>query len=253
MQNWEVALQKFLKSYLSQEGFEGAILCGSYASDNQTEFSDIDVQIIFSDEQNWRERGNRYVDGFLIEYFSNPIFKLKEELVKGINENSLITASMLGYGKILYDTHGLVKQLQAESLSYFNKDFAPISEGRRLQSLYGAWDTIDEFKSLSKEGLNTDIVYGQAIVKLLNIYCCYHGLQLLNISKLEKFLSNPEFAKRYHIKKLPPKEMIDLTLSCIRSSIENRADNIGALYEYVTNSCGSFDIGSFTNRLEISK
>ena len=176
MQNWEVALQKFLAPYLTQDNFEGAILCGSYASGNQNEFSDIDVQIIFSDNNKWRERGNRYVDGFLIEYFVEPIFKLQKQLVDGLEENSLTIAVIIGYGKILYDRHGLVKQLQAEALSYFDKEFAPVSESKRRQSLYGIYDTLDEFKSQLSEGFNTDITYGQLIVKMLNIYCCCHGL-----------------------------------------------------------------------------
>ena len=45
MQKWEKALQKFLKKYEARPYFEGALLCGSYATGNQNQFSDIDVHI----------------------------------------------------------------------------------------------------------------------------------------------------------------------------------------------------------------
>ena len=49
MKNWQKALDKFLEKYKNEDWFEGAVLCGSYASGNQNEFSDIDVHILIND------------------------------------------------------------------------------------------------------------------------------------------------------------------------------------------------------------
>lgn len=46
MQKWEIALDKFIKRYINKPWFEGAVLCGSYASKNQNKFSYIDVNIL---------------------------------------------------------------------------------------------------------------------------------------------------------------------------------------------------------------
>ena len=69
MEKWEIALNKFLKQQESEKYVLAAIATGSFVVGNNTNKSDIDVQIILSDEVNWRERGNKYADGFLIEYF----------------------------------------------------------------------------------------------------------------------------------------------------------------------------------------
>lgn len=78
MKPWEDALNKFLASWKEQKDVIGAIVCGSFITGLPTERSDIDLHIILSDEVDWRERGNQYVDGFLIEYFVNPPRQNKE-------------------------------------------------------------------------------------------------------------------------------------------------------------------------------
>ena len=75
MEKWEKALSKFLERYENEDYYEGAIACGSYVSGNNNEFSDIDVHIVLKRGNEWRERGNLDVDGFLIEYFANPVNK----------------------------------------------------------------------------------------------------------------------------------------------------------------------------------
>ena len=75
MENWEKALKKFLQRYENEDYYEGAIACGSYVSGNNNEFSDIDVHIVLKRGNEWRERGNLEIDGFLIEYFANPVNK----------------------------------------------------------------------------------------------------------------------------------------------------------------------------------
>ena len=76
MSNWEIALEKFLDKYKNEDYFLGAILTGSYATGNYDENSDIDVFIVTKDTTGWRERGNVLIDGYLIEYFINPIKKV---------------------------------------------------------------------------------------------------------------------------------------------------------------------------------
>ena len=82
MQGWEIALQKFLKKWDNRKNVIGALVCGSYVTGNPSKHSDIDVHIILDSKTSWRERGNEIIDGFLIEYFANPIknhYKYAEE------------------------------------------------------------------------------------------------------------------------------------------------------------------------------
>ena len=72
MNDWEKALEKFLDKYKNEDYFLGAILTGSYVIGNNDENSDIDIYIVTKDTTTWRERGNKLIDDFLIEYFINP-------------------------------------------------------------------------------------------------------------------------------------------------------------------------------------
>lgn len=72
---WKLALDKFIAPYLNDEEVEAILLVGSYAVNNQNQYSDIDIYIILNDNAEYRERGNKKVDNYLIEYFINPIRK----------------------------------------------------------------------------------------------------------------------------------------------------------------------------------
>jgi hypothetical protein len=128
MQKWEKALDKFMKQYINKPWFEGAVLCGSYASGNQNKFSDIDVTIIASDDLGWQEKSNCYVDGFLFEYTINPIWKNQEYMKSGLDSHAPINQNMFAYGKILYDKNGVMKKLQQQSIRELKLKIKPFSK-----------------------------------------------------------------------------------------------------------------------------
>ena len=121
MKDWEKALYKFLENYKKKPYFEGALLCGSYATGNQNKFSDIDVHILISDKQNWRERGVVSEGGFLIEYFMNPPKKILQEFQDDYLDGGNACANMFAYGKALLDKKGYVKKLQNEAIKILKK------------------------------------------------------------------------------------------------------------------------------------
>ena len=57
MGDWEKALNKFLKPWKKRKDVIGFLVCGSYITGNPTNRSDVDLHIITSEENDWRERG----------------------------------------------------------------------------------------------------------------------------------------------------------------------------------------------------
>lgn len=253
MEKYEQVLEKFLLAHKNHPDFEGAVLCGSYASGNQTPVSDIDVHIVMSDVCELRERGNVFIDGMLVEYFINPIFKIKETLEREFQEYGSATANMFGYGKILYDKTGKVHEIQQLARSYFEKDFAPLCFYQLQNDLYHVWDDRDEFLSASSEKCSTHILYGRLLSDLVNLYMKHQGIGLQSLSKLEKLLSDDMFASRYHLKKQPDHNFKELTLACLRSNDECKVECIQKLYHYVIKTCGGFDIGHFKMTSQVKK
>ena len=248
MQKWEKALQKFLKKYETKPYFEGALLCGSYATGNQNKFSDIDVHILTSDNQNWRERGMVREDGFLIEYFINPVKKIRQEYKDDYLGGGDASANMFGYGKILSDRNGLVKKLHQEALKFLKKEPLKMSPKKLALDFYGAWDLMDELKCAINEKRNFDLVYYELIKKLLTIHFKLNGIPKMSLAKTEKILSNPKFAKQYHVQKLPNKKFTTLFLSALNNK---KLNSIQKLYAFVMNQSDNFDIGQFKSRIKI--
>ncbi|MBR6411854.1 MAG: nucleotidyltransferase domain-containing protein [Alphaproteobacteria bacterium] len=250
MRNWEKALNQFLNSYKNQPYVEGALLCGSYVTGNQNQFSDIDVHILLSDTQNWRERGVISQDGFLIEYFLNPIKKIQQEFHDDYLDGGNASANMFAYGRILFDKQGYVKQLQDEANKSLKK--TPRKWGREELSLdlYGAWNLMDELNSLSSDKKPFQIPYYELAKTLLGLYFKIKGIPKISLAKLERILTDPDFAERYHIQKLPDKTFTELFLSVIQAP---NIEKIQKLYDFVIKSVGGFDITTFKIKSELNK
>ena len=111
MNKWELAVEEFISQYKDEDYFLGAILTGSYATGNNDENSDIDIYIVTTNETKWRERGNKNINGFLIEYFINPKNKILSYFEQELKDYHLSTTMIFVNGKILYDKDGSVKEL----------------------------------------------------------------------------------------------------------------------------------------------
>ncbi len=242
MENWEKALYKFLTKYRNKPYFEGAILCGSYATGNQNKFSDIDVHIIISNTQKWRERGNVEIDGFLMEYFINPVQQIQEEFKSDIPRGRIHCANMFAFGKILLDKHGYLKQLQHEAQVFFKKRLPKYKKSDLKFDIYGVWSLMDELNSLSDEKKSVYLVYNKLLENLMLLYFKNNRIPKISLTKIEKILGETAFTERYHIQKLPDKKFTKLFLDALHGQ---NVQSIQKLYDFVIRDLGGFDITKF--------
>jgi len=125
----EKALYRFIDEYKTYDYYdyiEGIFLSGSYAKENNTVNSDI--------------------DGFLIEYFVNPSWKIREEFEEEVNkEHGHCFINMYDFGKILYDKNRNMKILQEEAIKYYEMPFSKNDDIKNTLNYYGCWDSYDEF------------------------------------------------------------------------------------------------------------
>ena len=115
MKSWEFALDHFLNNWKQREEVIGILVCGSYITGNPSKRSDIDVHIIIKDESDWRERGNKYVNGFLIEYFVNPPKQIRSYYKEDFNDRSTMSMVQFLTGKDVQDQCGIVNELIEEA------------------------------------------------------------------------------------------------------------------------------------------
>ena len=247
VEKWKLALKEFLGKYEEDDDVIGAVLCGSYANDNYNEYSDINVYLILKNSVNYQEKGNTDSNSYLIEYFKNPIWKIKKCMEDEYNSNNLCTANMFAYGKIIYDLDGSVKMLQSLALDYIDKPFKTITQTKLLENNHRIWDLMDELKvSLEEDRLDFKLNYYNLLNEIYEVYCEYYEIAKLPKAKLFKILTNEEYRKKYHTFKLPNKEFTDLYLKCYE---ENKASvmykNIENLVGYYYKKQGGFNIRTF--------
>ncbi len=250
MKNWEKALNIFLEKYKNKTFFEGALLCGSYSSGNQNAFSDIDVNILISDSQDWCEHGSVNINGFLIEYFISPIKKVLQEFQDNTKDGYASCATLFAYGKIIIDKNGYVKKLQKTAQNALKQPMPKHKKSDLALDFHTAWNSMDELHSLAKDKKSLGLIYNYLLENLMTLYFEAKQIPKLPLAKIEKVFSDPGYAKRYHADKLPNKKFRSLFLTALQNQ---NIENIQKLYDYVLDKSGGFDINHFKLHSKLSK
>lgn len=253
MEKWEDALNKFLKRYKKEDYYEGAIVCGSFVTGNNNEFSDIDVHIILKRGNEWRERGNLEVDGFLIEYFANPVNKYEQYCIEEANEVRHHTIAMFALGKIVEDKNGEVKKLKDKATEAVKSDVRDITDFELLMGKYGCWDKYDELKVIYYEKRDSFyLAYYELYKELLALHGKFKKIREFSLTKLDKLLDSKLFRDNYGISKFYDEYDTCIIRECML--LENREkmmENITKFYNYVMDISGGFDINKFVLRSEV--
>ena len=248
MKEWEAALNKFLESYIYEDYFLGAILTGSYATGNNDINSDIDVFIVTKDSTAWRERGNKLVDGYLIEYFINPIRKVIKEFDEGFDDYHIATTLIFAGSKILYDKDGTIEKLvNRAKKDLATKELNPILESKWKMNCYNVWHSFYELNSKYTKKKDIDFTYSLFLNDVVNAHLLNNKIPLFPVHKIERIFTDEEFRKRYNVKKLQEKEFVDKVLMCFNEKDYDKkficAEN---LYNYYMEHNPKFNINNFS-------
>lgn len=238
---WKLALKKFIEPYLKDEEVEAILLVGSYAVNNQNQFSDIDVYIILNDNAEYRERGNKKIDDYLIEYFINPVHLVREYLQNDKRGHGGSMANMLLKGKIIIDRHNIIPDLQKEA--QIAKKIKPAKDPMKY---YACWHAFDEYLAAA---YHNELQYYLCLKYLVECYLANNGYCILPEEKIEKFFKDDKYRANYDIGDFPNNEFNHLVIKCF--DYPNR-HNLQNLYNFVI-ADGQFDIQNFALRNQIPK
>ncbi len=243
---WEIALNKFIKKWERQKKVTGALLTGSYVTGTPSKYSDIDIYIVLSDDMKTRERGNRIIDGYLMEYFANPVRQIKAYFKEEFEKNKSITARMFATGKVLFDKKGDVKALRKEAERWMRKKFRKPDKASVEISKYSLWDDLDNLKELhSSKSVIFRFAYFFLLQEIMNVYSKYLQIEIVAPSKLLKYLTSEQFRKKYILKEFPDKTFARLFVKCLKKDDMGLIKN---LTNYVLDKLGGFDIDGWKLR-----
>lgn len=253
VEKWKLALKEFLSNYENNEDVVGAVLCGSYATGNNNDNSDIDVYLVLKNSCNYQRRGNTECNSYLIEYFMNPVWKIKDYMIEEFDDNCLCTISMFAYGKVIYDTDGSVEILQRLALNYLDKNMDVITSKKQDSNNYHIWDYLDELKvCLDNDSDDFNMIYNSLLYDVYKAYSKYLSIPIYPMTKLYRILTDEDYRKKYHVYKLPEKEFLKLYLKCYEVDKFNiMYKNIKELIDYYFNRQGGFNIRTFSIENEL--
>lgn len=251
MKSTESSLKSFLKPWQKKEGYLGAILTGSHATGTQTEFSDVDVQIVYENIISWRERGNKTLDGYLFEYFANPIHQYEKYMEKEFLSGKRTTARMFVTGKIIEDSTGQVAKLKKEAVKVFKRRFRSMSKADIEIAKYSIWDRIDGLKDLAaRQTPDMSVQYGITLGKILDYYTKFLKIEAPTSSKMFRFLNEKVFRDKYQMPQIPDPKFVNLFSVALTN--QNIKD-IEKLAKYVQLQMGGFNIDGWKLKTPVEK
>ena len=255
MEKWKLALKEFLKNYEEDDDIIGALLCGSYATGNQNEYSDINVYLISKDSCTYKERGNTESNSYLIEYFISPVWKIKEYMESEHQSGKQSTTNIFAFGKIIYDLDGSVKELQDKALEYLDMPLDNINRNKLDMNTYHLWDYLDELKvCLETNSPQFNLIYYNLLADIYDVYCEYESIPTIPKTKIYKILTDETYRSNYHIYKIPDKEFVKRYIKCFEiQKVDVMYKNIEDLISYYYKKQGGFNIRTFKLRSEIER
>lgn len=230
---WQDALNRFIKDYKNNKDVEAILLVGSYAVNNNNKYSDIDVYIVLNNRCNYRLRGNKRVGNYIIEYFINPIYKIKEYIANDKRGHGGPMANMIVNGILLHGNKAVVERLKREALKAINK-----KNEYDIMKYYRCWDAYEDYKACK---YHNKMPYYNCLKYLIEAYLYNNDYLILPENKLERFFKDPLYRKKYNIKKFPNNRFNKLVINCFNKPNKN---NLDKLYNYVIKD-GKFNINKF--------
>lgn len=253
MKPWEDALNKFLASWKEQKDVIGAIVCGSFITGLPTERSDIDLHIILSDEVDWRERGNQYVDGFLIEYFVNPPRQIRRYFAEDYSDRSTMSMVQFITGKVIFDNHGIIEQLKLEANQWKDKKYGDLDASMIAIKKYRLWDSLDNLLDCYETGrADFAFVYQHSLVLLFNDYCSLLNIEQIPYCQISRYLSDPSYLSKYLKTPFPDQVFSNMFLMAIETHEQGlMMKAYEKLLDHVYGQLGGFDIDGWHIRTSV--
>jgi len=244
--NWKDKLDKFIENFAYKDDVVGILVCGSFVTGNPTLRSDLDVHIILDEAVEYRERGNKIIDGLLIEYFANPPRQIRSYFREDYQAISPHSQTQFVTGEILFDTNGVVAELKQEAIAMMALNFEDIRPRADELVKYGIWDMLDDLLDMyENERLDFDFVFYSNLDQLLSIYM-QQIKQAYGKKTILGHITSDVVRKKYLLNGLPDAEVKDLIQACITA--ESKKDRICS-YERLTNAVldlmGGFEIDGF--------
>ena len=171
--------------YLNNEHILGILFYGSYLTGLNTANSDIDLHIIFDDEDpNYLIRGNKVVDGTRIEYFEKPLGEIYQTVNEDYTNQNNATLTIIGNAKIIYAKDNQLKQLQEYVVNKFSNPLPPLSDDEAKEQVSIINNRMEKLKTYAEtDSPYFEHLYHLSFDKIIRFYLNLLGIALIETCK----------------------------------------------------------------------
>lgn len=251
MEDYEIAAHKFLEKYKNKKSYLGAIICGSYVMGSPSKYSDVDLHILMDDTFDHRERGNKMVNGFIIDYFVNPIKRFEKYVEADRNLRTKYVTHMFKTGKIIDDTDKRVYNLKKELEKEFKKKFPPLKKADVEGYKYFMTDS---YKNLEEKEKEPDFlfVYYHYLNYIRESYLKYLRVEVGSIHNAASYIYDKKKREKYLVEDIKDKKFKTLFKKCLnQDSPVKMLKNVKSLRDHVVKEMGGINMKSFHMKYEL--
>ena len=253
MEAWQRALQEFIAPWRARPDVVGALVCGSYVTGAPSPRSDIDVVIVLAPRVKYRERGNRVVGGYLLEYFANPAAQFRAYFRRDHARNRPHTATMFATGRVLFDPRSAVRQLRADARAWLARPLRAPKREELAVERYFFWDMLDNLRDLDERGsAGFAHAYQHHVQEVYEFYARCLRQPVLPARQLYAYLSDARARRKYLLSPFPDRRFAALLLQALRAREQSAMRRAAeALTAHATRQLGGFEIDGFKLRSKL--
>lgn len=250
MERWEASANKFLEECSFLSDIEIVYLTGSYAHNSADQYSDIDLYIVLKDSAHWRERGNKNVDGFIVEYFANPLRQIKKYIELQHNDGNQITINMILNGNVLMDKNSSSGALREYCLQKLTEPYPELDEASRGMKLYTIWDRFNELeRSYQNSSRDFSVQYDQFGIDTIYTYSRFLKASLPPYYHLYRWLTDEEYFGNFSLPEFPdPIFRLQIIQFFALTDIFEKFRLAEEMKKYVIEKMNGFDIDHYVYR-----
>ena len=235
-------INKFIeeKGYKENEHVLGVYFYGSYQLGCADEKSDIDLHVIFDDDNPKHiNRGNYFIDGLRVEFFEKP---LKEMYLIAMheqkNQNNALLA-IAGNSEIIFDRNGELLEFKEYVKEIFSKPLKPMTIDQTKELILMINNQMDELEKLA---YNCDPfckhVYHITLEMIRKFYHRVIGAAVIPSPKVARIYTDEYYRNLINKGIIPEQQFIDKYLDYVIN------DNVD-FYKLITNAK---DLFSYSRR-----
>lgn len=218
-------------NYLENKHVLGAFFYGSYLTGYNEKHSDIDIQVIFdNDNPHHLIRGNKHVDGIRIEYFEKPIDDVYLTIENEYDNQNNASLSIIGTSKILFDKNGSLRKLQDYALKKFSTPLPPLEEEDAREYVSILNNRMEKVRKAALENHPNFIhLYHLTLEKIRKFYHRLNGLPAVQTSKVYRVYLDEEYRKSFYKDNIPEEEFVSMYISAITDTTSSNVEKLNKI------------------------